>query len=61
MKISEELMESENVLTDEIVDKKFSKISEDNRLRLVLETLNYNGVFYTITSQSTVKTKSRCY
>ena len=55
-------MKAQDTITDEIVNKKFTKLSENNRLRLVLETLNYNGVLYTVTSHSSgKKTKSRCY
>lgn len=54
-------MKTQTPLTDEIFDKKFAKITKDNQLRLVLETLNYNGVLYTLTINSTVKSKSQCY
>ena len=54
-------MNTENTLTDEFVNKKLAKISQDNRLRLALEYLNFNGVLYSLTTNSQVKTKSRCF
>ena len=51
----------EIALTEENVNRRIAKISKDNRLRFVLEYLNFNGVLYTLTSNSIVKTKSRCF
>ena len=54
-------MRSQTALTEKSVDKRLTKIAHDNRLRFVLEYLNFNGVLYTLTSNSIVKTKSRCF
>ena len=54
-------MKTQNPLTEEFVNKRIQKISQDNRLRLALEYLNFNGVLYSLTSNSGVKTKSRCF
>ena len=54
-------MRSQTALTEESVNRRLTKIAQNNRLRLVLEVLNYNGVLYTLTTPSSVKAKSRCF
>jgi hypothetical protein len=55
-------MKSQSALTEKIVDQRIAKITQNNRLRLAIEFLNFNGVLYTLTTpNSTMKTKSRCY
>ena len=55
-------MKSQSALTEEIVDQRIAKITQNNRLRLAIEYLNFNGVLYTLTTPSSaVTTKSRCF
>ncbi len=52
-------MKPQTALTEEVVNRRLAMISQENRLRLVLEYLNYNGVLYTLTPQPLVTPESQ--
>jgi hypothetical protein len=52
-------MKSQSALTEEVENRRLALISQENRLRLVLEYLNYNGVLYTLTPHPLVTTQSQ--